>query len=111
MIIGRNIQKIAIAIVLAVSLPAQATTSSGLLIDSTRQTPAGVLVDFKTLPPGCTTSYEGSHAIIKTGNPDLNSIMSLLTQRRALSQAITVTYTINGSCDKAETLLEITGVK
>lgn len=89
----------------------QAVTSSGLLIKSIKQTPEGALIGFTTTPAGCSTSYQGAHAIVKTANPAQGSILAVLAERRATVKPVTLTYDTAGTCDKSETLLVVTGAK
>lgn len=103
-------------LVAALSLIACATsihaaTSSGLLIKNIKQTPEGVLLGFTTAPAGCSTSYQGSHAIVKTANPGQGAILAVLVERRATAKPVTLIYDTAGSCDKQETLLVVTGAK
>lgn len=101
-----------VAVALSCSaLSAHAATTSGLIIKSMQQTPEGILVGFTATPAGCTTTYEGYHAIVRTGTPGLNNAMAVLVQRRATKQPLTLTYDVTGVCDKMETLLNVREAK
>lgn len=100
-----------LGLLLAAFYTSAATTTAGLQLNNFSQGAEGVFISFKTMPPGCSTSYKGFHALVPNTTNALNTIVAILAQRRVTGETLTVVYDAAGSCDQPSTLLRVVEVK
>lgn len=100
-----------VILAMALAVPAEAASQSGLKVKVLTQGNGGIYVGFTTQPAACSGNYKKTHGHLSKSRSGFTEYYALLIKKRALDQPVTITYEDAGNCTGSGNTLIITDVK